>query len=264
MKLKSIKALLSLAVAMILFTGCSSDDEPSASIDINLMESLTRGTASITYSLESWEMYDKKDLPDASWEKIDLSDYVGISCPAPSRIIVHDGKTWSPLELFDLSRGWHPLYFPWLAYQVHKGANITPYVTRPFFFDANEGKLTLNGKTYEVKSANDNSLVLIHYSEYYSNVDGTFKSVVTFKKTKTETAALSDNPFFASEKEAKLGIIEIIRNELGNLFDINQYLEPNISFPNPIVNLDRIEEFINEDKDWDILEQDIFLPKEQQ
>ncbi|MDE6753710.1 MAG: hypothetical protein K2J82_03760 [Muribaculaceae bacterium] len=260
MKTKPVKLLfLLISLGMFLFSGCS-NDEPNG-IDTDLMNSLTRGTISTCYELISFDIYQKPDKPNAGWEHLDLSDWVGYSCPSPSRMLIHDGKTWSPIELFNLIQGWHPLYYPWIAYQNKIESAVTVYVTRPFQFDSQNNSLQLDGRDYEVETANDNEMTLIYYSKYISEVPGTDKYIMRYKKSSADMNSLSKNPFFESDKEAKLGIIELLRNELGNLFNINPYIEPYVSFPNPLVNLDRIEEIVNDGNDWDPMYQDnIFLP----
>lgn len=52
--------------------------------------------------------------------------------------------------------------------------------------------------------------------------------------------------FYDSELEANLAIIDMLREEFGNVFNINEYLGGYIYLDDPIVNLDEVEKEIRE------------------
>lgn len=253
--MRQIKFIIALALGLFLMTGCSDSDEP-ARIDTDFLEELTRGTASTCYELVGTETYLKGPEPTDNWVKQDMSEWDGWQCPGPSQLLIHEGKTCTPLELFQISYGPHPLYFPFEAYLRKTKSKIQFYVTRPFRYDSENNILTIvdgfseSPFKYEVESADENGLTLIYDSQ--SLCDGNdhyWKWILTYKKLSSNIEELKKNPLFDSNKEAKLAMIKLLRDEFGTSVDMNPYFEGQIVFPGPI-NLDKVEEWVLAGKDW--------------
>lgn len=251
--MKRFQLLSALAlVVLILSTSCS--DDVSNKIDANLLESLTRGSASTCYEFKSVEVSDKRDTPDSEWKPIDLYDWYGWSLPTPTKIVIYDGKSWSPLELTSYVQGRHPLYFPLVAYAKKTGSWVTFYVARKFEYNQETNMMKVGDDEYEVKRIDEDRLTLVALTKYTDNDgEGWWKWVCEYEKAPLNEAELELSPFYDSPLEAKLGIIKLLKSEFGDVFDINEYLSPDISFPDPMIDLNEMEEYILAGNDYEYL-----------
>ncbi len=251
--MKKSRFLSALAfVFLMLATSCS--DDVSNKIDVNFLESLTRGSSSSCYVLKSLTVYDKKDIPGSDWEEFDINEWVGWSCPTPSKLVIYDGKSWEPLELFSCVRGWHPLYFPLVAYGKKTDTSITFYVARKFEYDKETNMMKVDNSEFEVLRADEDRMTLVAITEYSnSEYSGNWKWVCEYEKAPLNAAELELNPFYDSELETKLGIIKLLKSEFGEVFDINKLLYPDIIFPEPMIDLNEMEEYILKGDDYGYL-----------
>lgn len=242
--MKTFRFLAGAAVclAMTLMPACSSDDEPSPVVDANFLNSLTRGGNSVCYELESIKTYESID--NSKWKEFDIYEWVGWSSPAPGKLLIHDGKNWSPLGMFSSAYGFHPLYFPMAAYRKATGFSGDIYVARPFVFDMENNKLTCGYLEFDIQRAVENDMTLVYYEDCspVENKSRRWKWIFTYKKADWDKGEIDNNPHFDTAMDACLGIIEMLRTQFGDSFDINKLLEPYVIFPDPIVSLDQLEE----------------------
>lgn len=237
------------AVCVMSLTGCSNEDslapfDEAQQADMTFMSRLSDGQESATYTLDSFSFYQLSYANNDGWVEQNFYDWVGISVPAPTNITIHNGCTWQPLELFDVSTGPDQLYMPLCAYRLATGFDKSFYVAAPVDFDAENLTMKTDRYTYEVVSATEETLKLTHISEYDGGIGGKggqHKFTMTFKRQNLSLPDLDKILFYESALEAKLAIIEMIRAEFGNEFNLNDYLAPHVILDNPMVNLNEIE-----------------------
>ncbi len=244
------------AVCVMSLTGCSNDDSPAPfdeaqQADLTFMSRLSDGQESATYTLDSFSFYQLSYANNDGWVEQNFYDWVGISVPAPTDITIYNGCTWQPLELFSVSTGPSELSMPLYAYRRVTGFDKEFYVAAPVDFDAENRTIKTDRYTYEVELANQETLKLIHISEYAGGIGGKGgqdKFNMTFKRKDLSLPDLDKILFYESAREAKLAIVEMLREEFGDEFNLNDYLAGQVKLDNPMVDLNAIEAAIRAGK----------------
>lgn len=241
MKTKKVLVGLVACLALTMIQSCSDDTKPV--IDFDFMDSLTRGSSAVCYEYESSTTYEQK-AGETKWKEIDPSDWVGGGgAPGDRKILIMDGKSWSPLGMFSCVYGFHPLAFPMLAYRNKTGFSGSIYIAREFEFDDQNNTMTIDHSTFDIIKADKDGMTLVGYTYMGNNPEEwtTWKWVMNYKRSVWEPKDMDENPRFDSAYEACLGIIEMLRAEFGNVFNINPYIEPDFSFgDNPMIDLDKL------------------------
>lgn len=246
-------ALLSL-VSISFLAGCSNDDEPgqgrlSKGDGVEYIKSLTGGEASVAYKCNSLKLYDKSYKGSGKWEEVNLYELDGWAPTAPMSMTIMEGRTWTPLELFDISMGPNPLYMPWMAYCRTTGFDKSLWIAAPVLYDEAENLLTILGHDFSVEGVGKASLTLSICNEYYkSSSDGSglypagqFKEVVEYVKTDLEEQDRDKMMCFDTEQDAYRTMIKMLRDEFGDVFNLNDYLGGSIILDEPMVDLNEIE-----------------------
>lgn len=245
MKLSLLFAMAALCVMPL--TGCSDVDSP---LDVNeeqqdpaLLKKLSEGQESATYARESFTFYNLSYANDMGWvEQPSLPD--GAIVPSPGSITIHNGCTWQPLSLSSSTGLPGPLSMPFYAYCRVTGFNKAFYVASPVEYDSVNGTFKMGKYTYDVESVTKETLKLVNIGEYQGGIDGKggkHRFDLTFKRQELSLPDLDKILFFDSELEAKLTMLEMIREQFGDEFNLNDYLGGHIILDHPMVNLNEIE-----------------------
>ena len=236
------------AVCSMSLAGCSdNNDAPAPFDDLEqslFMSKLSEGQESATYHLESFSFYQMSNGNNDGWVEQDFNDWVGLSVPAPADITIHNGCTWQPLVMFNVATGPSALYMPLYAYRLQTGFDKEFYVAAPIDYDADTKTMKIDKYTYEVESVSEDVLKIIHISEFWGGIDGKGgqdKFNITFKRKELSLPDLDKIVFYGSELEAKLAIIEMLRAQFGDEFNVNKYLTGQVILDDPMVNLNEIE-----------------------
>lgn len=244
--MKLMKFFTILAAGLMLLTSCAGDDAPDMPKDnADFFKALTRGEASVSYKLASFEAYDKEYAVSDKYEKLNLEDWVGWELPAPGVITIHEGKTWSPLVMFTEVEGPVALSFPLEAYRQKTGFSKRFYVACPFEYDDESNEVTIGEKRYEKVSVNEEELVVNYISQYWKGgvegVAGEWKWVLTYEKSALSLPDMEKILFYDSEYDAFMAILEMLRAEFGDEVNVNDYLSQWVILDEPVFNFDEIE-----------------------
>lgn len=265
LSLKSVMTILSVMICAMILPACKqSVDEPNANTnstevgDINMslssectefLNSLSGNNASCRYNMVEYHLYDKPADNPMQITEVDLSQYMGIGATIPVNIVFCEGSAWLELELLDEVDGPDPLYMPLYAYKKVTGFDKKFYLRTPFNFNNEDNTLNILGKQFNVVGGNKSFLCLTYEYKYHMSSDvekefgfsGWHIDKTMHKCTPLRHEDKAKIEFFDSEFDAKIAIIEMIRAKFGSIFNLNDYLYPEIILDKPMVNLDEIE-----------------------
>lgn len=238
--------LIALALPMMLFSGCSSEEpEP---FNENYIDMLTRGEESVVYTIEELKTFNKDDNGDGAWKEFDYKELCGWSTPLSDKIYIHQGKSWDHVEMFSSAYGFHPLLFVLSAYKNKTHNDVCFYLEHEFSYDPTSKTMNIGGRKAEVVSVDETQIKLNVYSKYNgSNGLGTEKCSYVFKKENIKFPDESREFLYPSDKEAIEGMLEIFKDEFGTVFNINKYLNGMVIFPEDMFDLEskELQEQIN-------------------
>jgi hypothetical protein len=102
---------------------------------------------------------------------------------------------------------------------------------------------TMNGETFYILEASDDSFKLSYKSKYaYSDGEvGTEMEVSRYQKSILNDLDESNILWYDSERDLIIDICAKIRNKFGNQFNLNNYLSPEIVLDEPMVDMDKVE-----------------------
>lgn len=249
MKLSAFFAIT--AAELLALTACSNSENdiptPPAEESPSYMEMLSRGDESACFTLEELLMY-RLDPGAVEWKEENWDDYDGLSLPTPSTLTIHEGRTWTPLNMFSSSLGPSPLSMPLLAYRNVTGFDKKFYVATPVEYDREQNSVTIKNTVCSVLTATPDKLVMTCTEPFWvsGGGEGKFKWNMTYVREELTLPDMDKIVFYDSELEANLAIIDMLREEFGNVFNINEYLGGYIYLDDPIVNLDEVEKEIRE------------------
>lgn len=238
MRLRNLFTLFAVAT-LVLLTACNKDENP-VNDSANLLEQLTKGEKSACYDLQDYKLYESNSSSPLSWNEVNLTDFLGWMQTPPSKLIVSEGKTWVPLS-FWTSYGPSSLYLPFVAYCKTTGFNKDVYVVSDFIYDKDNNTVKIEDNTYSVQYSDDTKLIV---DLYHNTNKGQLKEVAIFKIGELTLLDKSKIVYYDNEYDAYMAIIQMIRDEFGNSFNLNDYLGDNIILDDPMVNLDEIEQEI--------------------
>ncbi len=240
-------------LAMIATGACSYEDPDIAfkgNIDNNFLRSLARGESSITLTktgAKNYVMDYKKYLNGSGkWDE-EKGDILGGGSAGIDQLIIINGRTWSPIYLFDRSTLAPSLILgPWNVYRKRTGFDKEVYIACPIEYDEEAKTLKIKDHTYSIEKAENKNLTLSIISEIYQLTDNyqwtitqASKSIVFYKKSAMETPDMDKVLYFDSEKEAKLAMVKILREYFGDVINLNSFGN---AFTLPILNLAQLEE----------------------
>lgn len=245
-----MKQLFIIAILSVIALSSCTGDEANDYVDSQYLNSITRGETTTTYILKSEEEYKKLD---ESANYVRVKDMVGGELPGSDIVIFHNGKSCTPLILFYESFGSHPLAHPLDAYRKKTGFTGNFYVTSRMEYDENTNKMTVGQYVYDVQSASKSELVLVHYSRYVEGATGkkgTYKVILHYEVRQVEVSLYANSYFYETDYDAYLGLLNLIRDELGSVINVNEYLAPAFEYDDPIYDLDEIEAKLKEDLNY--------------
>ncbi len=252
--------------AVVAFGACSTADAPNEpenkdAIDVDFLSRLARGEESAVYSLEDMDAvvksYDPATGIDGDWWDHGL---VGWQYPDHSYVMMTGSKAWRPLSLENFST-WTKsiLYHPWIYFC--EVANMTKPVRVACLFeiDIPNKKFMLDRVKYDIEEARGNKLVLadieaqmVPDSVTHERVPGLLKFVLSYT-VQIEDLDPDGYLYFESDKEAKLGMVQMMREYFGDRLDLTEYAK-SIKYndrilENPIIDLAALEDDIANDRD---------------
>lgn len=270
-----MKSIYKIALpAMALFTAvalgaCATENAPhvpedpdeKSFIDNAFLTRLARGEESAEYSLEDVNVlvksYDPANGIDSDWWDPVMS---GWQSPDHSNIMILNGRAWRLLILENLSTGSKSiLYHPWRYFCDVADMTKDVRVGCSFEIDITNKKFLIDGINYDIEKAESDTLVLadinttlVPDSATREKVPGLMKFVLTY------TLLMKDiNPdeylYFESDKDAKLGLVRMMRQYFGDHLDLTQYADTirynDRILENPVIDLAALEDDITNDRD---------------
>lgn len=253
MKLSSFIAFA--AAGLLSLSACSESENNMPNTpeeeSANYMEMLSRGQESACYHMDSFTFHRLEYTGSNQWEEADFNDWTGLAVPAPSNLTIHDGRIWTPLETFSSSWGPSPIHMPLMAYRKVTGFDKSFYIASPVDYNPEDNTIRIGKEDYEVESASHESMTLIHTSDFSRSTDngvlspaGKLRFRMVFTRQELSLPSLDNIMFYDSALEANLAIIEMLRKEFGDVFDLNKYLDGEIYLDHPVVDLDQVEQDI--------------------
>lgn len=256
--MKLINKLVAISIALLAMaavSACSSYEDPDIAfkgkVDGDFLNSLARGETSVTFSKNGTKGYvmDYASYQNGTgkWDEAPKGQLGGAGL-GYDKLVIINGRTWSPLELYDKSTlAPSLLVIPWKAFCKETGYNKSVYVACPMEFDAESKSLKIGELTYSVEKAEGNELTLSMIGHIYQINDQTgdfeiteaSKTLLFYKKAAMETPDMNQVAYFDSEKDAKLGMIAMLREHFGDVIDLNHYGH---MFTFSILNLAIVEE----------------------
>lgn len=237
-------------VCALSLAGCSNndisyDDEfEQGPLDWAVMENILEGQESVMYKRTSSSWYRWSYANNDGWEKQDYSQWVGASVPAPLSIVMHNGCAWQPLTMETCAGGPSVLSGPFYAYCRVTGFNKEFYALASMDLDFANATFKLNNANYKVMSVTKDNLKLKYICDFAGGEGGKGgknKYYITFKCVSLSEADINNILFYDSELEAKLAMVEMIRAQFGNEFNLNDYFDGQVILSYPMVNLNDIE-----------------------
>jgi hypothetical protein len=211
--------------------------------DFSSLRKASNGTISISYTSSDFSLYQKDKYTDNEWTEINLYEIDGWERVSPRTINIKDGRSWTSYKMFSASSGPNELYMPWLAYCKVTGETKSLYVATPIQLDEEAYTISMNGKTFYVLEASEDSFKLSYKSTYsYSDGEvGNQLEVSTYQKGVLDDIDESNILWYDSERALITDICAKIKNKFGNQFNLNDYLAPDIILDDPMVDMDKVE-----------------------
>lgn len=269
--MKKLKLLILMLAAPMLWS-CSADDpmppqsetsEVETTIarlhedgekNIGFMKALSAGDEAVTFAMVENRVFEQsEDSPDKWIEWGD--DILGYYPPAPKKITIYDGKTWEGINLFRMP-GINPLAYPMAAYKKATGFNKTYLVSCGFEYSENCDSVRISGKEFRLHSMTPEGMAISYMDDVCRTSSGIGEDMVVttipifewmrYEKSELAVPDVSNSLFFDTELDAYLNMIELLRDEFGDVFHINGYLAPEVELDDDLVNLDEIRKYILE------------------
>lgn len=258
--MKYLKLLGSAVIfsTALCFSSCSDESAPDSNkaasyvkngeicygtLDYVTISRYSDGLENATYTATDYALFYMDKTTDGKWEKI-TEILCGYESHTPGRVIINDGKLWTPMSVFSLSSG--PTRFATALWAVNlkTKSNYSVYITRPFELDTEERILTINDKKFGVIAADKEELTLSYESGYITggtNETGKWLDVTSYKLSEPLVFNEGKDLAFDSDKEAYDWLIEIFEEVFGESVDLNS-LQKNIIFDNPYLYLSELKE----------------------
>lgn len=248
--MKSLSLIKGIVLAsLVAFCGgvlssCSGEDEPGAQLDVNFSRSLSDGSESVTYEMTDIELYDKNSLTNGRWKKVNLSELCGWESSCPSTIIIQDGKVYTNYKTFYSSTGPTLIGRIWNAYKYATGKNSRLFLARDFKINESDNTIDIGGGIFTVEKVDKSRFRLIDYSEYAggeSGDGGYFKTVADYSSVAHQAIEREDLAF-ETVKELCQSVIDLARDEFGDVVDFNKIYSGHVIYDNPEANVIRLSE----------------------
>ena len=263
--MKKIK-LLTLLMAAPMLWSCSAEDpmppqtdateiENTGSIlpgsgetNIGFMKALSAGDEAVTFAMVENRVFEQSEDVQEKWIEWG-DDVLGYYPSAPSQITIYDGNTWENINLFRMP-GINPLAYPMAAYRKATGFNKKFFVSCGFEYSENCDSVKISGKDFRLHLITPEEMAISYTSDFYRNNGEHGVTTIAiwewmrFEKRQLSVPDINNSLFFDTELDAYLYMIELLRNEFGDVFQINKYLAPEVELDDDLVNLDEIRKLI--------------------
>lgn len=233
--------MLTVLLGLIL-TSCSSD-EPSIEINNEVVRSYQEGGVTRCFDCVGND-YMERDNPQSSWRPSENPPYYGAYI-TNERILFTKGQVWTPVDLC-MYKGAvvAELAMVWDAYQQVTGNKNTLWVTTLFHLDEETRILKIGDFKYSVEKMTENELRV-----NTETAEGeTSKWVYTYRIYDMPQSQIDNILTFDSRREAYRHIIKVAREQFGNKIDLNEIYKPYIIFDEPVIDLDKLEEMVENDE----------------
>lgn len=247
--MRPFSTLLLLAGMLMTLASCASDSEPeykAGSDSVSYLKSISQGKITAVYQMDGYACHERTAEAGgewSGWKEVDPMDYDGLQMPIPARIVFHKGKMLTPLSLFNISTGPHPLYMPFMAYCNATGFSSDLYVSHAMTLDEETSTLSVEGSDCRVESASKNGLrlsVAESFTTWRGNA-GEFRWTLSYEEG-FYADGFNGKYVYSSKFDAYMGIIGMLRDRFGSGFDMNPYLtQDGIQLDNSYVDIDALE-----------------------
>lgn len=208
-------------------------------VNTQLLESLVNGETQMEFTLSDFLNFQLSDANNGEWTEVSL---LGSYPTNPRKFQIKDGKCMADLDLSKITYTIHPLCYPWYAYCRATDFNKRICCAIPLSYDSAKNRLTIGTYNFRIETANNSRLAISYQdSNFPSMLDWMEYEVNDSSRTTTDNTL-----FFNSEVEACLTMIEMMRAEFGDSFNINSYFNGNIILDEEIVNIDELKEKVLE------------------
>lgn len=252
--LKSI-CIMAIALATMMFTAC--EDSLNDNVD-NFLKGLADGNASAELEMKGHTMLEMEyeDYLNGSEEWVDKGfpdGGTGLSHLMP--LIIYNGQSCQPIVLETMSST-SKLFYPWKAYCKHKGYEQPIYLTAPVKFDETKQKLIIKDMEFDILGVHgremDVRVITFGYGIEYPGDKlkpmTAYKHELTLVCKNLANKNVENAMYFTSAKEAKLYMIKLIREELGDKIDVRDYLGSTFIDPDwAVYDLAQLEEDLRND-----------------
>lgn len=251
---------LAMVMGLIPLVSCSNekdvDDlfkEGMTELTRTTMRKVASGEQSIYLERENYDWY-MKDRNSSKWEKQEPYTWVGHSAVSPKAIYFENGCTWLPYQMVS-DAYFNPLALPWKAYCKVTNQSKSLFIVNPIEFDESRGIVTINNREWTLLSiADDYFKMRVDYESgnwAYSpwevdQKENTWlavenKEITAYKIHHDYTLNKDELLLFDSEADLQRELIRMIREKLGNEFNLNEIFYPDVEYDDPIVNMDEVE-----------------------
>jgi len=261
--INNIKTIVVALFVAAIMCACSSYDDPDidfkGNIDNTFMNSLARGTTSVTFTWDDileYEMdYKEYQKGERKWEDV-TGKYIGGALPGFGKLIILNGCSWSPVSLTDPTTSCPSMISAvWPIYCRLTGFDKEVYVACPIEFDAEKKTLKVDDCIYNIEKAEGDNMILSTESVFYRSDEReglvpshARKYVIFYKKATMESPDMDKVIYFDSNKEAQIAMVVMLREYFGDKINLNSYGN---MYTYPIVNLALLEEGIRNDNPYD-------------
>ena len=250
------------AIAVVAMVACTSYEDPDIAfkgkIDKNFLSSVSRGETSVTYTKKDSRDYFKDiaaaNNSDEKWRE-DREEVDGWSSPLPMILTITDGRAWSPIDLNDpITLCPSLVSSPWIIFCKETGYDKEVYIACDVEYNEDDNVLKIGNIDLSVEKASDNQLTA-SYIYTISKVDNDVlvpwrleKTVVFYERSMLAELDKDKIIFFETEKEAKIAMVQMLREYFGDEINLNHYGN---MYTYPIINLALLEDDLRNDRDED-------------
>ena len=240
---KQLYAAIAVVSALPFLASCSAEDTEMA---------LNDGEKTVMENFVDENFIAEYKLADLDQKTIDGKQLTGDDIHLcllsfPFQYVVYNGKMWrdrhfnsviadaGSTRLVDL--------ILW-AYSLETGFDSRILVESRIHYNAENNRIDLPWHDSSLTYSKPGEFTI----EYDCSCDHApaHTSYITYRRVSTEETDISNCLFFETLKDADLHIIQLVREEFGNEFNINNYLRGYAILTDPIINLDDVEKDVRE------------------
>lgn len=259
-----LKNFFTLSITILLTSivcSCSSSDDIDpdvffkGNVDASFLSELSRGESSITLELKGSYIftmdYATFGTSEQKWERADNIQLDGQIFA--EKITIHQGRTLDLLVIPPVSGNYIEdcISTLWYNYCQKTKFDKEIFVECRFDFNANDKKLTLDNREFEVEKADNNEIILSVISPEYRTDENKervpvsmTKTIIVLSKTTFEEPDSENILTFETRKEALTTMIKMAHQEFGDTL----HIAPTMLFPHDITyDIAQIEYYLLND-----------------